>query len=677
MLALLLAAGAFAQGNLPQVWYVYPAGRQQGTEVEVLVRGRWLTEATEVRVSGEGVTGAILSAETKMPDKKDKRLDASDFNDYATVKLSITADAAPGQRDLRMISPGGVSNRFRFYVDPLPDVVEVELTADANEAQPIGELPVVVNGQIFQADADSFRFHAEAGQTLVFETLAQAIVPFIADAVPGWFQPTLAIFDEQGKEIAFCDDFRHQPDPVIIHTFEKAGDYRVELKDALYRGRDDFVYRLRIGELPYISHVFPLGGKAGEETTFELAGANLPQHKLSVKLPDDGSEISTVGVNRGPLVSNNQAVAVDRHAEFLETEPNDLRGQANTVATPVTINARIGRTGDIDRFDFTARKGQRLIFQTHARRLGSPVDTVITVYDANRKRLVGNDDWEDPKAGLVTHHADSQCSHTFEADGEYQVEVADVRGHGGDAFAYRLTIAPPQPDFRLRLRPDAVRAPQGGGALVTLTAFRREGFRDAISLQFADLPPGVTAPAAVIPEAADQTVLSVPVSEEAATGVYFPHLTGAAEIAGQTVTRVAQPSEELMQAFYYMHSAPSQEFLLAVVEAGPFSVELTLPEGGVVQVPRRGSVDVPARVKRKEGVNGAISFRPDSPPKGIAVRAKPVPPEADTTTITITTRGQQVNVGQTGVLVLSGELRQGKTTSSGFVPGIPYEIVRN
>jgi hypothetical protein len=32
-------------------------------------------------------------------------------------------------------------------------------------------------------------------------------------------------------------------------------------RDALYRGREDFVYRIAIGELPFVTDIFPLGGR--------------------------------------------------------------------------------------------------------------------------------------------------------------------------------------------------------------------------------------------------------------------------------------------------------------------------------------------------------------------------------------------------------------------------------
>jgi hypothetical protein len=78
----------------------------------------------------------------------------------------------------------------------------------------------------------------------------------------------------------------------------------------------------------------------------------------------------------------------------------------------------------------------------------------------------------------------------------------------------------------------------------------------------------------------------------------------------------------------------------------------------------------------KEGVSGAIALRVDAPPRGFRVQAPPIPAGGTETVITITTIGQQVTVGQTGALTFSGTLRAGRETIPGFVPAIPFEVVR-
>ena len=211
------------------------------------------------------------------------------IGDALTVRMVLAADAEPGLREFHVESPRGISNPIRFYVGSLPEFTKAEPDVVAEEqdneflnyAPPVTTnitLPAVVNGQIIPRDpeaiylssgrftpgtADRFRFEARKGQQLVITVSARELIPYLADAVPGWFQATLALYDSQGKELAYDDDYRFHPDPVLFFKVPADGQYVIEIKDAIYRGRPDFVYRISIGELPFITGIFPLGGRAG------------------------------------------------------------------------------------------------------------------------------------------------------------------------------------------------------------------------------------------------------------------------------------------------------------------------------------------------------------------------------------------------------------------------------
>ncbi|HCU88070.1 MAG TPA: hypothetical protein DGP39_11115, partial [Verrucomicrobiales bacterium] len=68
----------------------------------------------------------------------------------------------------------------------------------------------------------------------------------------------------------------------------------------------------------------------------------------------------------------------------LEKEPNDSR----TTATPITgtlplaFNGIIEKPGDQDWFKFTAKRGQRFGVRMYARKLRSPLDSVMNIYNA-------------------------------------------------------------------------------------------------------------------------------------------------------------------------------------------------------------------------------------------------------------------------------------------------------
>ena len=77
--------------------------------------------------------------------------------------------------------------------------------------------------QFTPGDADRYRFHARKGQQLVIAAAARELIPYLADAVPGWFQATLTLYDARGKELAFDDDFRFHPDPVLLFKVPEDG----------------------------------------------------------------------------------------------------------------------------------------------------------------------------------------------------------------------------------------------------------------------------------------------------------------------------------------------------------------------------------------------------------------------------------------------------------------------
>ncbi len=108
-------------------------------------------------------------------------------------------------------------------------------------------LPCVVNGQIMPGGVDRYRFEARKGQRLVIAAAARELMPYLADAVPGWFQAALSLYDPQGHEVAYADHYRFHPDPVLYYEVPKDGEYALQIRDSIYRGREDFVYRITRG----------------------------------------------------------------------------------------------------------------------------------------------------------------------------------------------------------------------------------------------------------------------------------------------------------------------------------------------------------------------------------------------------------------------------------------------
>ena len=148
------------------------------------------------------------------------------------------------------------------------------------------------------------------------------------------------------------------------------------------------------------------------------------------------------------IVSNRVPFAVDTLPECLDKEPNNDPPHAQKVELPIIVNGRIERPDDWDVFQFTGRAGEKVVVEVSARRLDSPLDSVLRVTDAAGKVVAYNDDNEDAGSGVNTHHADSYAMFELPADGTYFVHLGDVARQGGRGVW--LSPADQRPAARLR-----------------------------------------------------------------------------------------------------------------------------------------------------------------------------------------------------------------------------------
>ena len=138
-----------------------------------------------------------------------------------------------------------------------------------------------------------------------------------------------------------------------------------------------------------------------------------------------------------------------------------------------------------------AAPGNRIVAEVYARRLDSPLDSLLKLTDAGGQELALNDDYEDKGAGLITHQADSWFSATLPADGTYYLHLSDAQHKGGPEYAYRLRIGPPRPDFELRVVPSSINARAGLTVPITVYAIRKRRFSGDITLALKDAPEGL------------------------------------------------------------------------------------------------------------------------------------------------------------------------------------------
>jgi hypothetical protein len=737
-LFLMVVPAVQAQQFSPRIGYVYPAGGRQGTTFQVTVGGQYLVNTTNAYVSGAGVQAEVVEYNRPLTQKEftdlreklqelqqQKEKGAATLKEIAdirakilknppnrqgnpaiaetvTLKVTMAADAEPGPREIRLAAPVGLSNPLLFDVGQLPEFSkpaakipnpEIERfrarfggqpTITPAKSETIVTLPAIVNGQMMPGAVDRYRFQARQGQRLVVAAGARELIPYLPDAVPGWFQATLALYDAKGKELAYDDDYRFHPDPVLYYEIPQDGDYVVEIKDAIYRGRQDFVYRIALGELPFVTSIFPLGGKAGEQTTVEVKGWNLPVARLTMDAKDKGPGVYPLSARKEEWISNHVPFAVDTLPECLEREPNNKPESAQPVTLPVIVNGRIDQPDDWDVLRFEGRGGSQIVAEVYARRLDSPLDSVLKLTDAAGKLLAFNDDHEDKGAGLTTHQADSWLCVTLPADGTYYLHLGDAQHKGGPEYAYRLRLSPPQPDFELRAVPSSINVRGGATVPLTVYALRKDGFSGEIALALKDAPRGFALSGGQVPANQDQVRLTLTVPPVSLKEPLSLSLEGRATIQGREVSRPAVPAEDMMQAFAYHHLVPAKEMRVAVSGRNMARAPVRILGGTPVRIPAGGTARVQVETPAPAFLD-RVRLELSEPPSGIAI--KNVLPSGGGAEIVLQCDAAKAKPGLKGNLIVSvfavpaaspdkakapGNQRR---APMGSLPAIPFEIV--
>ncbi len=211
---------------------------------------------------------------------------------------------------------------------------------------------------------------------------------------------------------------------------------------------------------------------------------------------------------------------------------------------------------------------------------------------------------------------DSLVHFTAPADGDYIVRLSDVRGAGGDEFAYRLSVHPPRPDFRLSVSPRNPNVPAGGCIPLSVTAMRLDEFDGPIQVEVADLPPGLHATNGVI--APGQTATTILLSADASA-----------------VLAQAAPLKLKGTAGNLAHQA-NPEDKLKLIALAPKPDVLTEPETQVVEVEAGGKAEVAVHIARQNGFGGRVP-----------IEVRNLPP-----------RVRVIDVGLNGVLINEDETRR-------------------
>jgi len=550
----------------PHIESLVPAGGQRGTELEATFAGERLQDAQEIFCYGPGIQVLKLNLVT---------------NKTVTAQLKIASDCALGEHHLRIRAATGLSELVTFFVGALPETTEKEPNNDPAHAQKV-DFNSTINGVVNNEDVDCFSVEVKKGQRFSVEVEGMRLGRGPLDA-------RLTILNSDGAVLADADDtWLGVQDPFISLLVPADGQYTIQVREVTYAGSDKCHYRLHIGSFPRPTSVFPLGGKTGETVTFKFFSEATGEFSQKIKLPDtpDG-KFGVFAELDGLTAPTPNWIRVSEFPNVLASSDNHDREHATVtdLQPPLAFNGIIGQKNQESWFRFNAAKGAALEVSAYARRLRSPMDPVIDVFDAAGKYLASNDD----SVGV-----DSSLKFTPSETTNYFVRVRDTLHDGGRDFAFRIEVTPDQPSLAVKIpevsRNDTqsrqyITVPRGN-RFATLISAKRSNFGGDLNFNISDLPTGVTMLADRMSQSMDSMPLVFEAMPDAPIEGKLLDLTASGTNSGNLVTGNFRQDVELVQgapnnANYCSTSVG--KFCVAVTKEAPFHLRIVEPKVPIVQ----------------------------------------------------------------------------------------------
>jgi hypothetical protein len=161
----------------------------------------------------------------------------------------------------------------------------------------------------------------------------------------------------------------------------------LSIHDREYRSDATMNYRLHLGAIPVITAIHPLGLQRTTEQEVRVEGVYLDGVKsVRVKAPGEaaiGSKLPVVVKTARGAALGGRSVVVGEFGE-MTANPEGIppSGTVASVPVPGTANGQLTLERPANTWSFQARKGERLIVEVEARRLGSALDSYLEILDA-------------------------------------------------------------------------------------------------------------------------------------------------------------------------------------------------------------------------------------------------------------------------------------------------------
>lgn len=526
--------------------------------------------------------------------------------------ITAAAGAPVGVCGLRLATRDGLTNAVLFHVEDLP----VRGTVASDKPVPV-ILPACVWGTFRESTLDRYLITVGANERVSFECVSNRLGK---DA-----DPLLIIRDSSGKFVTERDndaglyfDFR------FAHTFEKAGAYTLEVRDARLKASEHHHYILRVGKFPAERVAVP--------SAVADSGRRRGPYFQQVKRPgDDGSAWLPVTATEGPVtIANgfdpahdvalsqatsgatwyafraspmraNPFLALERSLEYGALQPTPAK-------VPGVLCGALKQPGRRQCFAVPLEKGQRIVLRAEAKWLNSPADLELAIIDrTGREHRRANED-----AAL---DLDAALDFTAPSAGTYGIAVRDTLRDGSAAHAYQIVVREKPFPPTIFAQVEGLTLPQGSSQVVPLTV-SRNGTKGPIRLALAGQSSGLRLVPDTIPEGKDALVCTLEARGTAPLGVQTVQIIAECDneqflvrtrpLIDKRYKNVDLIPIALREDQTRLPPSLTDRFAVQITPPAPFTFELSEQ---TIMLPRYQSAPIPITTTRTEGFDGPITFR--------------------------------------------------------------------
>ena len=671
---------AHAGAMLLHIGSTTPRVAQRGTTVDVTIQGMCLKEAREIVFFRPGIRAVSIEPLPKLTHPIGLA-HGGRIEEQILCKFEIAPNCVLGEHPFRVRTATELTSLGTFHVSPFQVVDENERGENSNDTRQTA-LPVTANvtvrgrmGPSAQGDVDLYRVPVVAGQRLSVEVDSVRI----ADVHYGGSEYDLAvrILDDAGRELAANDDNPlHLQDPLAAVKVPRDGFAFVEVRRSLFVPSDK-AYCVHIGTNRRPLVAFPPGGPAGTSLSFELLGDPLGPFTESIEIPSEIGMFEYFGDAPSSLLL--------RSSPYPNVLEDATAATTRVERLPAALNGRIDQRGDVDAFQITVKKGDRLRVRVFAASLGSPIDPKLRIRGVDSAGTVGpiEVEMDDSQVserdifgtgfrsgGGLKDILDPSVIWEPKADGDYLIELEDTSGSGGPTAVYRIEVEPAGNsvhtlmastafDWEESVRTTGLVVPQGNRWTVNVNLPQGQGsaFRGELELSAHGLPEGVRMIAGKVP--AGRSLWPVQFVAEASSKPCNALIT----LEARPVDPAQKLESKSYQAIPFINQSGGSawrtvrldRYVLAVTEAPPFTIEITQPPAALV---RGGELAIPVRIVRRKDFNEPVEFQCDWVPPGVSVQPATIIPAGESEAVLRITGESNAPLGKCPLVISASTTRE-------------------